>query len=289
MSKLKQTLVELPTWFDIRKYAEVADFDIFDWHWNIHYRLSMTGFDQSFERLTSLGFRISDESMKEELGLHALRIENLMDHPVMVLRQDRKKTLREININKAIVRDMSVLDATSLAEEIRKDQRYSDALEAYDWDMNTTEEWIKERLKGKFDAVEDSASDFMNEKYPASGNFVYAEIDIHAPLDDLVESFREWVKNKKSSRSVPFHDKTKFSALDLKRWHKYAVLPYFDLKFWAEFVGVHIPDFLYVRALFGHMQGDIDGMFRKNTKRLEKQVMTQGCLDQLRNQGDIHF
>jgi hypothetical protein len=289
MSKKKQTISELPSWFDIKNYAAVSEFDIFDWHWNIHYRLSMTGFDKAFEKLLSLGIHVSEEGMKKELEIYAARVEELVAKPAMRLPRDRKKTLRENNINRSVVRDMSAMDAMSLAEELHKDEKYSDAWEAFNWDMSTTDEWIKERLKGKFDALEDSASDFINVKYPASGNLVYAEIDIHAPLDDLVDSFCEWIKRKKSERNIPFHGKKKFSELDLKRWHKYAVLPYFDLKLWADVANVHIPDFLYVKALFSDVQGDIDGMFRKNTKPLEKQVMTQGCLDQLRNQGDIHY
>ncbi|RQS63854.1 hypothetical protein DID98_02955 [Burkholderia sp. Bp8984] len=176
-----------------------------------------------------------------------------------------------------------------VAEELHKSEKYQAAWEAWEWSMNTSEEWILERLKDKHGALENSAGDYMNEMFPSAGHLVYAEVDIHAPLDDLVESFKEWVQKVKSSRGVPFHSKRAFTELDFKRWHRYAILPYFDLKLWAMSEGAHIPDWLYVDALFGDVQGDTDGMFRKNTKPLERQVMTQACVDQLRNQGDIYW
>ncbi|MBB5505091.1 DUF6387 family protein [Paraburkholderia atlantica] len=211
-----------------------------------------------------------------------------MENPARKTPPDRKRTY-DNKTARGIVMDLSVVQVMSMAEEFHKDEKYVAAWEAFNWGMTTSNEWIQERLKGKDEALQDAAADYMNLKFPATGNFVYAEIDIHAPLDDLVESFRDWVQKIKSDRGIPFHEKSRFSDLDFKRWHKYAVLPYFDLKLWAASKDVRIPDYLYVKALFGDLQGDIDGMFRKNTKPLEKVVMTQGCLDQLRNQGNIHY
>ncbi|HIH2750974.1 DUF6387 family protein [Burkholderia aenigmatica] len=285
----KQTISEIPYWFDIKKYAVAADFDIFDWFYSINIRLTLKpGVDKRevekfHERMEKSGLRAQPDD-----GVYLSMFERLMEYPAKKIPPDRKRT-HDSKAAKGVVIDLSVMQVMSMAEEFQKDEKYVAAWEAFNLGMTTSHEWIQDRLKGKDEALQDSVSDYMNDKFPAVGNFVFAEIDIHAPLDDLVESFREWVQNIKSARSIPFHEKPHFSELDFKRWHKYAVLPYFDLKLWAAAKDVHIPDHLYVKALFGDLQGDIDSMFRKKTKPMEKMVMTQGCLDQLRNQGNINY
>jgi hypothetical protein len=292
MNTKKTTMSAVPGWFDLKKYADVAQFDIFDWFSNINFRLMLlAAFDgkarEEFrQRLEADGYEV-----REDREFYVAILEQLLEQPVAKMNQKRTRSmvLGGEEEHNGLVRDLSAMMVMSASEELHKEERYAKAWEAFNWSITTSEKWILERLEGKCDALEDSSSDFMNEKFPSFGNFVFAEVDIHAPFDDLMESFAEWVKNKKSERGIPFHDKKSFSDLDFKRWHKYAVLPYVDLKVWAMSQDVHIPDWLYVEALFGGFQGDTDGMFRKNTKPLEKQVMTQACVDQLRNQGDIHF
>lgn len=282
--QMKLVLSAAPDWFDIKKYAAVANFDIFDWHWNINYRLGMTGDGDIDEKLKEAYLERSDEAKKAGDEYYLQRLTQLLDRPAMLVRPERKNTN-----DWATVRDMSVKDAMCLAEELHKSEKYARAWEAFDWSMTTSEKWILDQLEGKYDDLDDSANDLRHENYPSSANYVYAEVDIHAPLDDLIDSFREWVQGVKESRGIPFHSKRVFSDVDFKRWHKYAVLPYIDLKLWASFHDVHIPDWLYANTLFRDFQGDIDGMFRKNTKPLEQQVFTQACLDQLRNQADIRL
>ena len=285
----KQTLPEIPEWFDLKKYAAVAEFDIFDWFYNMSFRIMLkpgvdkSEVEKSRSHMESMGLQVAPDD-----GTYPSMFDALLVCPVKRMPPDRKRT-HDCKSAKGTVMDLSVMQVLSMAEEFQKEEKYTAAWEAFNWSMTTSDEWLQERLKGKDEALQDSAGDYMSEKFPASGNFVYAEVDIHAPLDDLVESFRDLIQKIKSDRGIPFHEKARFSELDFKRWHKYAVLPYFDLKLWAASKDVHIPDFLYVQALFGGLQGDIDGMFRKNTKPLEKVVMTQGCLDQLRNQGNIYY
>lgn len=292
MNKKKATITAVPEWFDLQKYADVAKFDIFDWFANINFRMMLlSAFDDNErekidERMKSFGYQVEDDR-----SYYRQLLDQLLKQPVARMKQKRTRSMSfgEGKDGKGIVRDLSAVMVMSASEELHKEEKYAHAWEAFNWNMTTSEEWILERLEGKWDALDDSTSDFMNEKFPATGNFVYAEVDIHAPFDDLMAAFAEWVKIKKAARGVPFHDKKTFSDLDFKRWHKYAVLPYSDLKVWAMSEDTHIPDWLYVEALFGGLQGDTDGMFRKNTKPLEKQIMTQACVDQLRNQGDIHY
>jgi hypothetical protein len=285
----KQTLSAVPAWFDLKKYAGVAEFDIFDWFSNIYLRLMVQGgIDDKLREALDERMKADGLQVENDRSYYLSMLEQMLESPATQMRTKRKRT-HDGGLRSGVVSDLSVLQVMAIAEELHKSEKYQAAWEAWEWSMRTSEEWIRERLKGKYDAIEDPAGDYMTEQFPSSGHYVYAEIDIHAPLDDLMESFRDWVKKLKSDRGVPFHSKRAFTDLDFKRWHKYAILPYFDLKLWATSTGVHIPDWLYVDALFGQMQGDTDGMFRKNTKPLEKEIMTQGCIDQLRNQGDIHF
>lgn len=295
---MKSKRIELkvvPDWFDIHKYSAVSDFDIYDWHFNIFFRTSLTG-GRDIDKLT--------EDSNEEFDAFRLNcITALMKKPAMRMKPEDKKVHRQ-DERFPIVRDLSVMEVFSLAENLGDEQQYVDGWQAYQRSISTNE-GLDPASERAMEALDESANTYHAQRF--SDSFAYLQIDLHAHLEDLAQAFTEWVKQEKANRNVPFqdkqkfnkppkptsrvdsepHDKRRFSIVDFKRWHRYAMLPFFDLKLWAWSENVHIPDSLMVNAIFAGIAGDNDRNLRGYTKPLVREVFTQGCIDLMRNQAGI--
>ncbi|KVU21233.1 hypothetical protein WK62_19820 [Burkholderia ubonensis] len=294
MKSKKIDLKIVPEWFDIRKYATARDFDIYDWHFNIFYRIAMVGELLSNDNPNNL--EADFDSFTRD------KITSLLQNPALHLKPESKlDTSHQVN-RPAVVTDASVLNVLSIAEDLRKVERYADGWKAFQHWVSKNEDCDPASVRAR-EALDDSVNKYRAERFTDS--HAYIEVDLHAHLDDLVQAFTDWVKKEKACRNMPFqdkqkfkrpartkngiptHDKQRFSLIDFNRWHRYAVLPYFDLKLWARSENVHFPDWLMVDALFAGQGGDTDREYRKYTKPLARDVFTQACIDLLRNQAGI--
>ncbi|CAL8474548.1 DUF6387 family protein [Caballeronia sp. S22] len=269
----QKTISQLPAWFDITKYAPVANFGAEEWHAQIRNRVWL---QSSVSGLTR-----NDAGQDEDAGLTRKAVNLLLAQPTAIQIVEPRPPVAECL---DLVRDMTVREVMCLADELRQNDVYVSAWEAYQVELDADDDTLSQEASRFAEDLDDSACEFANRRWPGSGAPVFAEINLSAPIGELVDSFTAWVTKAKANRGSSFSGKKEFNETDFKKWHRYAVMPYFDLQLWANLEKVHIPVWLYVRALFANMEGDTDGMFRKNTRPVAEQVFTQECLDMLGNQ-----
>ena len=72
-----------------------------------------------------------------------------------------------------------------------------------------------------------------------TGGFTFAQIDIVASDEQLIEDFKQWLKDTRSLVKIEARPKT-FTETDAENWHKKRILPYIDLTIWAKLKGISI-------------------------------------------------
>ncbi|WP_257835073.1 DUF6387 family protein [Burkholderia glumae] len=283
MNNQKKILATVPDWFDLKKYDCVASLDIWGWHWNITHRLRLQH-QLRFKVPEDFPFQVSQECRDEELDYARQSIRRHLEYPVA--RRNEPHSLDETSPREA-VNDERVMDALYHAESILEDETYARAFEAHKFAMSTTEEWASKEAYKKSKPIEDSINEILAKKFPSSARYVYAEVDIGAPIEKLLESFEKWVRNVKQSRNQIFSKKKQFGESDFSKWERYRLLAYFDLALWAEMEGHHFSHDLYVKCLFPERSGDTLSFFRRTVKGEAESVFTWECSEALQAQANI--
>lgn len=97
-------------------------------------------------------------------------------------------------------------------------------------------------LAEKYSSLENSTYDdlftvgFTPEEF---GGFTFAQIDITASDEHLIEDFKMWLKDTRALIKIEAQPH-KFTETDMADWHTKRVLPYIDLTVWAKLKGVDI-------------------------------------------------
>jgi hypothetical protein len=284
MSDKKSILSVVPDWFDLKKYDGVKSLDIWGWHWNIMWRLRL---QQNLRNEIPEGFpfHMTRECRSSELEYAHRLIEEHLKYPVV---PKRAKPVDDENIREAVSDEM-VMDALYHAESLLEDETYAQAFEAHKYAMSATEGWASSEAFKKAAPIEDSMNDFLAKRFPGSARYVYAEIDIGAPIEKILESFEKWVRGVKQSRNQIFSKKRRFGESDFAKWERYRLLAYFDLTLWEEMKGVRIPHELYVKHLYPERSGDVLSFFRKTVRDEAESVFTWECEEALQAQADIRW
>lgn len=231
-------------------------------------------------------FQIRQEYKDAELARAYQSIQQHLEYPVVPRSAPNsldKKAPREA------VNDQLVMDVMYHAESLLEDETYAQAFEAHKSAMNTDDDMKRSNLYKKAASLDDSINDVLSRKFPASARYVFAEIDIGAPIEKLLESFEKWVRGVKQSRNQIFSKKRKFGESDFAKWERYRLLAYFDLVLWAEMEDIHISHDMYVKLLFQERSGDALSFFRKTVREEAESVFTWECSEALRAQADIEW
>lgn len=192
-------------------------------------------------------------------------------------------------IGAPIVQDLRVLDVLCHAEVLLNEENYKDAFEAHKFAMSATEQWAVDAAEEKAIALDDSVNSALGKLFPASAQYVYAEVDVQAPLDQLISSFTAWVREVKQRQNQKFAGKRAFGNSDFAKWDHYRILPYFDLKLWSKINNIRFPEWYYVDLLFKDRDGDVASFFRQTCKPTADRVLTWECSESLRLQGGVFW
>jgi len=273
MPSEKQNGSQLPDWFDVRKYGAGASFNARDWHWNILYRL----------QIRSLLDQLNAGTSAEECRFIDSSLQSLFESPVLIPPGPTIATYAPAP-QADLVRDMSVSDVMTQAAELQKSDVYALAWDALQISLDSADGDEADRAARLSEDLDDSINDFVVQRWPRSSNLIYLEVDIDAPLDDLSKSFSEWILRAKEKRASMFAKKRSFTEADFKKWHRYRLIPYFDLMLWADYRKANIPVWLFVKALFQDYDGDVGGIFQKDTRPHVARVFSHECVSLLANQ-----
>jgi hypothetical protein len=100
---------------------------------------------------------------------------------------------------------------------------------------------------------------------------IYACIDLSTPDEVLIKSFKEWVSFNRWQRNISQHKF--YSKGEIFRWHKYKVLPYFDLRRWSEIKGKELTDRIAGEILFEGDGRNKTDLIKKKTKKIYNEVV----------------
>ena len=127
----KQTLSAVPAWFDLKKYAGVAEFDIFDWFISIYFRLMVRGgLDDKLREALDERMKADGLQLANDRSYYLSMLEQMLERPATQMRTKRKRA-HDGGLRSGVVSDLSVLQVMAIAEELHKSEKYQAAWEAW--------------------------------------------------------------------------------------------------------------------------------------------------------------
>lgn len=96
----------------------------------------------------------------------------------------------------------------------------------------------------------------------------------------LIEQFKQLLPALRVSEENSQNAERVYRRPDSASWIYFGVLPYLDLKLWAQVEGVQIPNRVFADAIFPPGEGG-EEVVRKTTSKIADQVLTATYLQEL--------
>lgn len=269
MKKIK-SINELPDWFDLQNYKESLHINAQEWHANLTTR------KESSEYFSSMGIPTKYYGYSQLLETDP--IIRAVDSPV------ENREYDDSNENLVFTLD--------------KHQAYSFFLELPEEEQVRVKKMLNELMDD--DTFEDMLGEITDELYAPlieeimiyddklekipqkyayhekNYNTLYAGINLDASDDLIFEHFKLWLKNARENQQIT-SSKRQFTKNDFLSWYEASVLPYLDLKIWAEHNNVKIPYHIMGQAIHpAEKDINISEAVRKTTKPLAEKLMRYG-------------
>ena len=200
MIRTNKAEIKKPSWFDLDKYRLSAKEENTQWLLNLEKRVVILHY---LNEGTLPEFYLSEieKFWKEGFVIYP--------HPVNNHNADQK-----------YVKTMNVRDIGLLYEFIPI-QTKNDINKYINGDG-----YITDAMKQKVSALE-----LLEEN-----DLAYAKISLNAPLDEIEESFKQWIRKKKKKFNESIGFKLTVDVDDTKKadWFNYRLLPYMDLLIWMK-------------------------------------------------------
>jgi hypothetical protein len=267
---LVNSLSELPSEFDLAKYAGASRFGLADWTAAFSFRTLRRSALKTWR-----GSALQAQNDQNEAEMR-LAIEYLWRNPL--LPSDVAETYASTSMDKHLsdrqVRDQSTMEGLESMWEVGHDarmKRFADAMRITDAQVGVRDE-----------AERDAASRLLwdtpmwkaqQESRIDDGCTVAAIVNLQAPEDLLVEDFRRWVREIKTARGLAVPRRA-VSAADMKSWSDNQILPYLDLTFWADVNGFLITQQLLGDVLFPDGEMNRAERIRKTVQPISSRVAT---------------
>ena len=271
------TFEELPAWFDLDRYHELAEFELDDWLINLTWRAAFLNWlgDQIEEFRTE----IEDRFQSNQGRPLAKRRTKPYDWA-----NDRYSRGPESHpeLKTATVRSLSVLNVAQIIkwgaegnyEFSKKLCGAAEQMDSLDWSSD-----FQRFMSEPFDLQE--RSEIMGTDF----GDVKAEIDLFAPDDVIIADFPKWLGSARKVFEIP--SQRMFSDAQLSKWVEFRIIPYMDLTLWAKLEKVNISYAVLGNALFpDEFDVDLPDRIRRVTKpqadRLTQSRVIEAMVRQLR-------
>lgn len=246
-----QTVKDLPSWFDLGNYRATENFDAAEWFRQLSARKLL---------LLLLSYRPGATSGEANAVYESLRdgaAKAYCSHSVRVLGR---------------------LDLDGVPCEPVSGGRGVDNLSAYDLfehainSCGSPQDWIESITpedKSRFPSYEGESILLTTLGSIDRPVFATAKIALDMPDALLFEAFKVWLAEVRKSH--PQTASAKYHKPTYKRWSRYGVLPYLDLKIWTQDKGIHIPDRVLSAAVSHYDAGEVN--LRKTVAPLAERLM----------------
>jgi hypothetical protein len=175
------------------------------------------------------------------------------------------------------IRELPAFDAAYIASMLRRSKRGAElmrAVEAISTSRDSRRMFIEPpmsfkagRLQSFADLIDDSKEPYFMSDVLAG---IPVVIDVRQDDESLIAAFRVWLagaRHKLGSARRPFEER------DFNAWQEYAVLPTFDLKYWARIHGLRLADSVVADAIWPHSEFDAAERLRKVTRLKLQEVL----------------
>lgn len=249
--------IHLPLEFDINKYAACEDFSLADWARNISGRAWLRRAWEMFQR--SAGRKHADDEVardrdiSEERGYLRDEWLKVMNNPLSMHEGEPLSSLSASSSedDRRAVRDMDVCDYMIIRHDDWFSGDKTPKMAVFD---DAFERWWHIESSGSDDAA--LAAPYWRAQFDTddgrniatSHGHLHATVNLHASEEKLTKDFIRWVRETK--KALGMQHTNKFTAADMKQWHRNRILAYFDLVNWAELSELNLDDGRVGRIIF---------------------------------------
>lgn len=273
MEKKVRRAIDLPSWFDLKKYSQAAPLDAGGWYEQLIVRKWLS---------KMMDWRDEDEKPLGDSDLEILSF--VRSTPIVDVTATLKMrvwfydgVMHELRTEKPIyslgVRLSTVRDFYLFEQRIEPAKReYAHSFFAQwkdrDW-LNGSDEvkfpctdWIDEPI----DAISNASDSTLN-----------MLVDLGLPDKVLIEQFKTLLQSLRKPRTQAGCDFAPTRRLNFSDWVRFGVLPFIDLKIWERETGSKIPNRVMADAIFPAGEGG-EEVVRKTTSKIAKELLADESL-----------
>lgn len=278
MAEILRRASDLPTWFDLTKYAGAESMDAAGWYEQLSMRRDLSGLVGSprWDSWKEIDNPPTTSDRCKEI-LEIIRLNPLPDVSENLLLRIyfyggamHEIKLRDPKYSRGVhlatVRELYMTERN--IDEPNRDyaRNFFAQFDQNDWlDDLPIEFPCKDWIDEPVDAISSSY-----------GFHVNARVNLMVPDKLLVEQFKLMLAELR--RSGVFVEN--YAKFDFSGWIRFGILPYLDLKIWEKEAGIKIPNRVMADAIFPPGEGG-EEVVRKTTEKLAKQLLTLKNLETL--------
>lgn len=285
-----RTVKELPEWYSLEKYKAATSLDAASWYeillqrWNHFF-----WFDRETDKkhITRDRFYYDSLIRLRNDPLHRLTgdIEIVLfgGGQLQALKYDQDDfatfsyaisplTIRRLYQNERRLKDTARLRARKWFDLIFDDLGKIDLDNHFETESAWARSFIDDPI---FEAFEKQGEE--KKLYEMGRSHDLVQIDLSVPDKILIQQFTDYLRHVR--QKYPDVKKVhEYKYPEYQKWIDYAVLPYLDLKLWADIEGHSIPNRVMADAIF--LDGEKgEEMVRKTTKKIADMLMTKEYID----------
>ncbi|MFM0160667.1 DUF6387 family protein [Paraburkholderia sediminicola] len=249
--------IQLPSEFDINKYAGCENFSLSDWARNISGRVWLRRAWEMFQRSAGRKHADDEDARNRDISEERdyLRDEwlKVMSSPLSMHEGESLDTLSTSSRtdDRRAVRDMDVCDYMIIRRDDWLSEGEAPRMAAFD---DAFERWWHIESSESDDAA--LAAPYWRARFDTddgrnivtSHGKLHASVNLHASEEKLAKDFIRWVRETK--KALGMQHTNKFTAADMKQWHRNRILAYFDLVNWADLGELNLDDGRVGRIIF---------------------------------------
>lgn len=280
MAKRSGFSLSLPEWFDLKKYEAASSLPLVDWALNLIARKELL-------HVTSGNYwKPKEEAIKyHESELELIKTYGVLSRVLLNGEYELAKYEYRIEEQKpglGLVYPLPLRRAVEIHEMIQWDTELRHKLELIKY-----QEIFYSRRTSPLHSGEIALRDWYEDYYDKTsydegyGDFAtfspHICVDLGAPDETVVEAFKSWLRSVRKIEGMDGSElPEKLSDKLINRWVDSAILPYLDLKIYAQLEGIDIPLHVLGNAIFSDaVEIDTTEAVRKTTRQHAEKALKQ--------------
>ncbi len=262
---LREEFQRVLEWFDVDRYIDAKSFGVKEWYFVLSRR--------------AISLEIFPKTKRLEIVRYVIETPLLTQGPFTS------------DIFPRTVRDVSVLSAWIAKEIISANEMAREACEAWEKLSNEgdptplvsdeeKDEWLihaatAHATPGTNPIINSGYSELLALDGLSQASYVFAEIDLYAPDSTIINDFKTWLHEKRTSITFARSPVRLFSEKELGRWGQQKILPYIDLMMAMREFGVTLPNHQIGEILFPNVSDvDVAEKVRKTVAPLAAEALS---------------